>query len=175
MGEEMGNLRRTDMCGNLRLDDVGREVILMGWVQRQRNLGSLIFVDLRDTSGIAQVVFDDTISKEIFKKAEKIRSEYVLAVRGKVRKRESVNNEIPTGKIEILADTLKILDESETPPIYIKDGDEVSEAMRLKYRYLDLRKPSMQKKLNMRHKAAKIIRDFLDENNFEEIKTQLLT
>lgn len=175
MGEKMGNLRRTDMCGNLRLDDVGREVILMGWVQRQRNLGSLIFVDLRDTSGIAQVVFDDTISKEIFKKAEKIRSEYVLAVRGKVRKRESVNNEIPTGKIEILADTLKILDESETPPIYIKDGDEVSEAMRLKYRYLDLRKPSMQKKLKMRHKAAKIIRDFLDENNFVEIETPMLT
>ena len=175
MGEKMGNLRRTDMCGNLRLDDVGREVILMGWVQRQRNLGSLIFVDLRDTSGITQVVFDDTISKEIFKKAEKIRSEYVLAVRGKVRKRESVNNEIPTGKIEILADTLKILDESETPPIYIKDGDEVSEAMRLKYRYLDLRKPSMQKKLKMRHKAAKIIRDFLDENNFVEIETPMLT
>ncbi|WP_416198125.1 MAG: aspartate--tRNA ligase [Sporanaerobacter sp.] len=175
MGEKMGNLRRTHMCGNLRVSNIGEEVVLMGWVQKQRNLGSLIFVDLRDTTGIVQVVFDDTLSKEIFEKAEKIRSEYVIAAKGKVRKRESINNDIPTGEIEVLASELKILDEAETPPIYIKDNDDVSESMRLKYRYLDLRKPSMQKNLKTRHKVAKVIREFLDENNFVEIETPMLT
>lgn len=175
MGEKMENLRRTHMCGNLRVSNIGEEVVLMGWVQKQRNLGSLIFADLRDTTGIAQIVFDDTLSEEIFKKAEKIRSEYVIAVKGKVRKRESINKEIPTGEIEVLASELKILDEAETPPIYIKDDDDVSESMRLKYRYLDLRKPSMQENLKTRHKVAKVIREFLDENNFVEIETPMLT
>jgi aspartyl-tRNA synthetase len=163
------------MCGDLRIENVGEEVVLMGWVQRERNLGSLIFVDLRDTTGICQIVFDDTVSKEVFQKAEKVRSEYVLAVRGKVRERESKNKDLPTGDIEILAEELRILNESETPPIYIKDDDNVSETMRLKYRYLDLRKPSMQYRLKMRHKAAKIIRDFMDENHFWEIETPVLT
>jgi aspartyl-tRNA synthetase len=163
------------MCGDLRIENVGEEVVLMGWVQRERNLGSLIFVDLRDTTGICQIVFDDTVSKEVFQKAEKVRSEYVLAVRGKVRERESKNKDLPTGDIEILAEELRILNESETPPIYIKDDDNVSETMRLKYRYLDLRKPSMQYRLKMRHKAAKIIRDFMDENHFWEIETPMLT
>lgn len=175
MRESMGNLRRTHMCGDLRIENVGEEVVLMGWVQRERNLGSLIFVDLRDTTGICQIVFDDTVSKEVFQKAEKVRSEYVLAVRGKVRERESKNKDLPTGDIEILAEELRILNESETPPIYIKDDDNVSETMRLKYRYLDLRKPSMQYRLKMRHKAAKIIRDFMDENHFWEIETPVLT
>lgn len=175
MGEKMENLRRTHMCGNLRVSNIGEEVVLMGWVQKQRNLGSLIFADLRDTTGIAQIVFDDTLSEEIFKKAEKIRSEYVIAVKGKVRKRESINKEIPTGEIEVLASELKILDEAETPPIYIKNDDDVSESMRLKYRYLDLRKPSMQENLKTRHKVAKVIREFLDENNFVEIETPMLT
>ncbi len=175
MRESMGNLRRTHMCGDLRIENVGEEVVLMGWVQRERNLGSLIFVDLRDTTGICQIVFDDTVSKEVFQKAEKVRSEYVLAVRGKVRERESKNKDLPTGDIEILAEELRILNESETPPIYIKDDDNVSETMRLKYRYLDLRKPSMQYRLKMRHKAAKIIRDFMDENHFWEIETPMLT
>ena len=175
MGENMGNLRRTHMCGNLRVSNIDEEVVLMGWIQKQRNLGSLMFVDLRDTTGIAQIVFDDTISKDLFEMAELLRSEYVIAVKGVVRKRQSINKDIPTGEIEILAKQLKILDEAETPPIYIKDQDDVSESMRLKYRYLDLRKPSMQKNLKMRHKAAKIIRDFLDENNFIEIETPMLT
>lgn len=175
MRESMGNLRRTHMCGDLRIENVGEEVVLMGWVQRERNLGSLIFVDLRDTTGICQIVFDDTVSKEVFQKAEKVRSEYVLAVRGKVRERKSKNKDLPTGDIEILAEELRILNESETPPIYIKDDDNVSETMRLKYRYLDLRKPSMQYRLKMRHKAAKIIRDFMDENHFWEIETPMLT
>jgi len=175
MRESMGSLRRTHMCGNLRMENVDEEVVLMGWVQRERNLGSLIFVDLRDTTGICQIVFDNTVSEDVFAKAERVRSEYVLAVRGKVRERESKNKEIPTGDIEVLAEELRILNESETPPIYIKDDDNVAENMRLKYRYLDLRKPSMQNRLKIRHKAAKLIRDFLDENNFCEIETPMLT
>jgi len=175
MGENMGKLRRTHMCGNLRDSNIGEEVVLMGWIQKQRNLGSLIFADIRDTTGLAQIVFDDTISEEVFCKAEKIRSEYVIAVKGKVRKRESINKDIPTGDIEVIADELKILNEAQTPPIYIKDNDDVAESMRLKYRYLDLRKPSMQKNLKIRHKAAKVIREFLDENNFVEIETPMLT
>ncbi|NLW41228.1 MAG: aspartate--tRNA ligase [Tissierellia bacterium] len=175
MREKMGTLRRTHMCGNLRPSHIGEEVVLMGWVQRERNLGSLIFLDLRDTTGICQIVFDSTVSEEIFKKAEKVRSEYVLAVKGLVRKRESINKDIPTGEVEVLAGELKILDQAETPPIYIKDDDNVSEDMRLKYRYLDLRKPSMQNNLKMRHRAAKVVRDFLDENNFIEVETPMLT
>jgi aspartyl-tRNA synthetase len=175
MRENMGSLRRTQMCGELRKEDDGKEVVLMGWVQRERNLGSIIFIDLRDTTGMSQIVFDNTISEEIFKKAEKIRSEFVLAVRGKVRIRQSINKEIPTGEVEILVEELKILDKSETPPIYIKDEDNVSENMRLKYRYLDLRKPSMQEKLKLRAKTSKVVRDFLDENNFIEIETPMLT
>lgn len=175
MRENMGSLRRTKMCGELRKEDDGKEVVLMGWVQRERNLGSIIFIDLRDTTGISQIVFDNTISEEIFKKAEKIRSEFVLAVRGKVRIRQSINKEIPTGEVEILVEELKILDKSETPPIYIKDEDNVSENMRLKYRYLDLRKPSMQEKLKLRAKTSKVVRDFLDENNFIEVETPMLT
>lgn len=175
MGEKMDNLRRTNMCGKLRPEHDGQEVVLMGWVQRERNLGSLIFIDLRDITGTSQIVFDNTVSEEIFKKAEKIRSEFVLAVRGKVRIRQSINKEIPTGEIEILVEELKILDKSETPPIYIKDEDNVSESMRLKYRYLDLRKPSMQEKLRLRAKTGKVVRDFLDENNFIEIETPMLT
>ena len=175
MAEKMGNLRRTNMCGDLRESNIGEEVVLMGWVQRERNLGSLIFIDLRDTTGICQIVFDSTVSKDMFKRAEKIRSEYVLAIKGKVRERESINKDIPTGKIEVLVDELKILDTAETPPIYIKDDDNVSETMRLKYRYLDLRKPKMQYNLKMRHKTAKLVRDFLDENNFVEVETPMLT
>ena len=175
MRENMGNLRRTNMCGNLRSENDGQEVILMGWVQRERNLGSLIFIDLRDTTGISQIVFDDTVSAEVFEKAEKIRSEYVLAVKGKVRIRQSINKEIPTGEVEVLATELIILDEAETPPIYIKDDDNVSESMRLKYRYLDLRKPYMQENLKLRAKTSKVVRDFLSENNFIEIETPMLT
>lgn len=175
MAETMGKLRRTHMCGDLRKLNINEEVILMGWVQKQRNLGSLIFTDLRDTTGIVQIVFDDTLSRELFKKAEKIKGEYVIAVKGKVRGRESINKHIPTGEIEVIVNELKILNESETPPIYIKDNDDVSETMRLKYRYLDLRKPSMQNKLKVRHDIAKVIRRFLDESSFVEVETSMLT
>lgn len=175
MGEKMGNLRRTKMCGSLRMEDAGSEVVLMGWVQRERNLGGLLFMDLRDTTGMVQIVFDDEAPKEIMEKAETVRSEYVIAIRGRVRERQSKNPNIPTGDIEILADEIRILDEAETPPIYIKDEDNVSETMRLKYRYLDLRKPSMQENLKLRANIAKVVRDFFHENDFVEIETPMLT
>ena len=175
MAENMGSLRRTKMCGQLRSDDIGKEVVVMGWVQKERNLGSIIFVDLTDTSGISQIVFDDTVSKDMFEKAERIRSEYVIAVKGKVRERSSKNPDLATGKIELLASDLKILDQSETPPIYIKDDDKVSESMRLKYRYLDLRKPSMQNNLKTRAKLSKVTRDFFYDNGFIEIETPMLS
>ena len=175
MGEKMGNLRRTNMCGHLKKENDGEHVVLMGWVQKERNLGSIIFIDLRDTTGITQVVFDNTLSQELFNKAERIRSEYVLAIKGRVRIRHSINREIPTGDVEVLVEELKILDEANTPPIYIKDDDNVSETMRLKYRYLDLRKPHMQENLKLRAKTSKVVRDFFYENNFVEVETPMLT
>nr|WP_312575873.1 aspartate--tRNA ligase [Sedimentibacter sp.] len=173
--ETMGSLRRTNMCGDLSMNDVNKEVVLMGWVQKRRSLGGLIFADLRDVTGLIQVVFDTDFNKEAFEKAESLRSEFVVAVRGQVRERQSKNLEMPTGEIEVYIKELKILDSAETPPIYIKDNDDVSEQMRLKYRFLDLRKPSMQKNLLMRSKTSKVIRDFLYDNGFNEIETPFLT
>ncbi|NMA49147.1 MAG: aspartate--tRNA ligase, partial [Tissierellia bacterium] len=138
-------------------------------------LGGLIFIDLRDTTGITQIVFDETTPEDIIKKAETLRPEYVIAIKGKVRERQSKNPNIATGDIEVLADELLILDEAQTPPIYIKDDDNVSEVMRLKYRYLDLRKPEMQNNLKTRAKLSKIVRDFFNDNNFVEIETPVLT
>lgn len=175
MGERMGNLRRTNMCGNLRVTDIGKDVILMGWVQRERNLGGLMFIDLRDTTGLVQIVIDESVPDDIMEKAESVRAEYVVAVKGKVRERQSKNPNISTGDIEILASEFKILDEAETPPIYIKDDDNVSETMRLKYRYLDLRKPAMQNNLKLRARVAKTVRDFFYENGFVEVETPVLT
>ena len=172
--ETMGTLRRTNMCGELNIDHVGREVVLMGWVQKRRSLGGLIFADLRDISGLIQIVFDTDVNKEAFEKAENLGSEFVIAVKGKVGERQSKNPEMATGSIEIYADELKILDTAETPPIYIKDNDDVSEQMRFKYRYLDLRKPFMQKNLLTRSKTSKLIRDFLYDNDFNEIETPFL-
>ncbi|MCX7695166.1 MAG: aspartate--tRNA ligase [Caloramator sp.] len=175
MAEALNGLKRTCMCGEVFEDKVGSKVTVMGWVQRRRDLGGLIFVDLRDRTGIVQVVFGDEINKEAFEKAHSIRSEYVLAVTGEVVLRESPNPNMPTGKVEIKADALKILSESETPPIYIKENLDASEAIRLKYRYLDLRRPDLQRNLMIRHKAAKVVRDFFDENGFLEIETPYLT
>ncbi|MCT4661300.1 MAG: aspartate--tRNA ligase [Tissierellales bacterium] len=174
MTEKMGNWRRTHKCGLLREENISEEVILMGWVQKRRTLGGLIFVDLRDTTGISQIVFDTDISKEAFDKAEGLRGEFVIAVRGTVKARQSVNLEMPTGKIEIYASELRVLDTAQTPPIYIKNNDEVSEQKRLEYRYLDLRKSEMQDKLKMRHRASNLIRNYLDENCFIEVETPML-
>lgn len=174
MSEFMGNLRRNSMCGTLRSSDVGKEVTVMGWTQRRRNLGSLIFVDLRDKTGLVQVVFDDTTDEKVFEKAQNIRSEYVLAVKGKVRERESKTNKIATGEIEILADELKILSEADTTPFEILDDSNVNETLRLKYRYLDLRRPSLQKNLFLRNEITKVARRFFDENGFVEVETPML-
>ena len=174
MSEFMGNLRRNSMCGTLRSSDVDKEVTVMGWTQRRRNLGSLIFVDLRDKTGLVQVVFDDTTDEKVFEKAQNIRSEYVLAVKGKVRERESKTNKIATGEIEILADELKILSEADTTPFEILDDSNVNETLRLKYRYLDLRRPSLQKNLFLRNEITKAARRFFDENGFVEVETPML-
>ena len=167
-------MKRTCYAGSLRLDDIGREVVLMGWVQKKRNLGGLVFVDLRDRGGIAQIVFDNDVSKSAFEKAEKLGSEYVIAIRGKVFERQSKNSNIPTGDVEVFAEEIRVLNESQTPPIYIKDDDEVGEALRLKYRYLDLRKPKMQKNLMLRAKVANVVRNYLTDNDFCEIETPFL-
>ena len=174
MAEFMGSLKRTDYSGTFTLKDVGREVVVMGWVQKRRNLGSLIFVDLRDRTGIVQAVFDQATTPEVFEKAEKIRSEYVLAIKGIVRERENKTDKIATGSVEILASELKILAEADTTPFEITDETDVNENLRLKYRYLDLRRPSLQNNLIVRNTITKVTRDYLDELGFLEIETPML-
>ena len=162
------------MCGVLRSSDIGKEVVLNGWTAKQRSLGSLIFVDIRDKTGITQVVFDDSIPEEVFGKAKSLRSEYVIGIKGTVRERSSKNPDIPTGDIEVLASDLIIYSEADTPPIYVKDNDNVDDNLRLKYRYLDLRKQTMQNNLSFRHKVCKLARDYFDENGFTEVETPVL-
>ncbi|HEX2954256.1 MAG TPA: aspartate--tRNA ligase [Bacillota bacterium] len=164
-------------CGELRASDQGREVILNGWVQRQRNHGGLLFIDLRDRSGFVQVVFDQDISKETFLAAETIRSEYVVSVTGHVRLRPegTINTSMPTGEVEVVGEEMVILNASKTPPIYVDDRLDVDENIRLKYRYIDLRRPIMQRNLMLRHRTVKAVRDFLDANGFMEIETPILT
>ncbi|MBQ9913262.1 MAG: aspartate--tRNA ligase [Clostridia bacterium] len=170
----MTGLKRTDYCGTFTAGDCGREVVVAGWVQRQRDLGALIFVDLRDRTGIVQLAFDDNTQKEIFDKAFTVRSEYVLMAKGTVRERSSKNMDIPTGEIEIFVTDLRILGKSETPPFEIVENCQTAENTRLKYRYLDLRRPDLQKNIIMRHKITKIIRDYFDDNGFIEIETPIL-
>ncbi|MBM7870143.1 aspartyl-tRNA synthetase [Clostridium pascui] len=175
MGEALKGLKRTIMCGELRESHVGNKFTVMGWVQRKRNLGGLIFVDLRDRTGILQVVFGEEINKEAFEKADTVRSEYCIAVTGSLVKRESANETLPTGMVELKGESIKILSESETPPIYIKENLDAGENIRLKHRYLDLRRPDMQKILMIRHKASKAVRDFMDGEGFLEMETPILT
>ncbi len=167
--------KRDQHCGVLTKADAGKEVVLCGWVSKRRDHGGLIFIDLRDRSGICQIVIDPDAG-DSFKKAEAIRSEYVIQVFGKVRERaaETVNPHIATGEIEVVADTLNILNGAKTPPFYIQDGIDTDENLRLKYRYLDLRRPEMQENLILRHKVTKLMRDYLDANNFLEIETPML-
>lgn len=162
-------LKRTHMCGVMTKENIGQEVTLDGWVASQRSLGGLIFVDLRDKTGITQIVFDETIEKEKFELAQSLGREYVVGVTGTVRERSSKNPDIPTGEIEVLASDIVLYASSETPPIYIKDDDPVSMDLRLKYRYLDLRKQKMQRNLTFRHRVCKIARDYFDENGFTEV------
>ncbi|MEF9935289.1 MAG: aspartate--tRNA ligase [Clostridium sp.] len=175
MGESIKGLKRTNGCGEIFEANIGEKVTVMGWVQRRRDLGGLVFVDLRDRSGMVQVIFGEAINAEAFNKAESIRSEYVLAVEGVVTKRQSPNKDIPTGMIEILGESLRIVSEADTPPIYIKEDLDAAEHIRLKHRYLDLRRPDMQRNFIIRHKASKVVRDFLDENGFLEVETPMLT
>lgn len=178
MSESIHGMKRTVFCGEVAEHLVGQEVIVNGWVQRRRDHGGLIFVDLRDRTGIVQVVFDaEECGGEIFDKAEQVRSEYVLAVRGllTLRAPDAVNPNIPTGRFEIRARDLRILNPAKTPPFYIQDDIDVDETVRLKYRYLDLRRPEMQRNLILRHRVTKAVRDFFDENGFVEIETPMLT
>ena len=171
----MANLfKRTHMCGVLTKEHIGQNVVLNGWIQKRRNLGGLIFCDLRDKSGIVQIVFNDQIPQELFDRADKLRSEFVVGVKGEVKERESKNKDLSTGEIEVYANDLVIYSEAETPPIYVKDDDNVSEDLRLKYRYLDLRKPKMQKNLTFRHRIMKVTRDFFDSEGFTEVETPIL-
>ena len=172
--DRMDNLKRTHYCGTLRPEDEGCEVVVCGWAQRQRDLGGLIFIDLRDRTGIVQLAFDDNTDKEIFNKAFAVRSEFVLMAQGKVRRRSSINKDIPTGEIEIEVTCLKILGKAETPPFDISDDTKANEELRLKYRYLDLRRSCLQKNIMTRHRIAKITRDYFDENGFLEIETPTL-
>ena len=172
--DRMDGMKRTNYCGTLRTEDIGKKVVVAGWVQRQRDLGALIFIDLRDRTGIVQLAFDDTTDKEIFDKAFTVRSEFVLMAEGTVRARSSVNRDIPTGEIEIEVTTLKILGASETPPFEILPDVDTKEDIRLKYRYLDLRRSNLQNNIMLRHKITKVTRDYFDENGFIEIETPTL-
>ncbi len=167
-------MKRTHMCGVLTEKNIDERVVLNGWIQKRRNLGGLIFCDLRDKTGIVQIVFDDTIPEELFQKADSLRSEYVVGIKGIVKERQAKNKDLATGDIEIFADELMIYSEAETPPIYIKDDDDVSENLRLKYRYLDLRKGKMQRNLTFRHQIAKVAREYFDSEGFTDVETPIL-
>lgn len=171
----MGNWSRDCLCAQLTEQNVGQEVTVMGWVDTRRDLGGLIFIDARDTSGVIQCVFDSAEYKD-FAKVESLRNEYVVAIRGKVllRDEETINPNIATGTIEVRATDLKILSAAKTPPFYIEDGVNVREELRLKYRYLDLRRPEMQAKMKMRHQVMQLVRNYFSENGFLEIETPML-
>ncbi|NOT46096.1 MAG: aspartate--tRNA ligase [Acidobacteria bacterium] len=176
MAEQLGDLSRTHTCGALRIDDVDRAVVLLGWVHRVRDLGGVLFIDVRDRSGITQVVFDRD-DDALMAKAKRLRSEFVVGVEGRVRRRseETVNQKIETGDVEVLVARLVILNEAKTPPFPIADDTPVSEDVRLKYRYLDLRRPRLQENLVLRHRVTTAIRRYFDTEGFLEIETPILT
>ena len=167
-------LKRSIYCGAPRMTDIGQELTVCGWTQRQRDLGGLIFIDLRDRSGILQLAFDDETDRAIFQQAVSVRSEYVLAARGVLRERSSKNMEIPTGEVELFVTELQILAQSETPPFEIIEDTRAGEALRLKHRYLDLRRPDLQRNILLRHRVTKVTRDYFDEQGFVEIETPML-
>ena len=177
MIESLGDLKRTCYCAELSDKDIGREVTLMGWVQRRRDHGGLVFIDLRDRTGVIQVVFNPQEDPVTHEKSHQVRSEFVLAVQGKVRNRpdDMLNPKLATGAIEVFIHTLMVLNQAQTPPFMIEEHIDVTEAVRLKYRYLDLRRPHIQKNLMLRHQVARITREFLNRNNFIEVETPVLT
>ncbi|MEP6918392.1 MAG: amino acid--tRNA ligase-related protein, partial [Acidobacteriota bacterium] len=172
--EPLGKLARTHTCGALRVHDVGTDVLLLGWVHRVRDLGSLVFIDIRDRHGITQVVA--RANDALVADAKRLRSEFVVAVMGRVEDRaaETVNAKIATGEIEVSATEIRLLNEAKTPPFMIADEVELSEETRLKYRYIDLRRPRMQRNMIMRHRASMVIRQYFDEQGFLEIETPIL-
>ena len=174
MGEALNGLKRTMMCGEPREINVGEKITLMGWVQRNRKLGGLQFIDLRDRTGIMQIVFGEEINAESFEKAKAVRPEYCIAVTGEVVLREAPNAAMETGMVELKCESIKVLSESETPPIYIKEGLDAAENIRLKYRYLDIRRPKMLNNLRMRHKMIMAIRNYMDKEGFIDVDTPLL-
>lgn len=174
MTDRMNETRRTHYCGVLTAKEEGQTVTVCGFAQKQRDLGNLIFIDLRDRTGMVQLAFNDRTDRAVFEKAGEVRSEFVLMATGTVARRESVNTELATGEIEILVTDLKILGRAQTPPFEIVENSNVKEELRLKYRYLDLRRPDLQKNILMRHKIAKVARDFFDEQGFIEIETPIL-
>ena len=177
MAESMSGLKRTHRCGELSAANAGDNVTVMGWVARQRNKGGIIFVDLRDRSGILQIIFEEgDVGTEGFAKAEKLRSEYVIAVTGRVERRAgAVNENLSTGEIEVRANQVRVLSEALTPPFPIEEDTRTKEELRLKYRYLDLRRPDLQEKDMLMSKIDIAIRDFLAEEGFLEIETPMLT
>lgn len=172
--DRLDGQKRTHYCGVLNRSNEGETVTVCGWVQRQRDLGGLIFVDLRDRTGIVQLAFDHNTEKAVFEKATTLRSEFVVMAEGKVRVRSSINTEIPTGEIEIEVETLKILGASQTPPFEILNNSNANEELRLRYRYLDLRRSDIQNNILLRHKITKVTRDYFDDNGFIEIETPTL-
>ena len=174
MAESIKGLKRTAYCGEFRAEHAGQEAVVFGWVQRQRDLGQLLFIDLRDRTGIVQLAFDENTPRDVFDKAFTARSEYVLAARGEVRVRTAKNKDIPTGEVEIAVTELRILNKAETPPFEIVENCATAEATRLKYRYLDLRRPDLQRNLLMRHRIAKAARDYFDSQGFIELETPML-
>ena len=174
MADFMNGLKRTAYCGEVSTDMIGKELVLAGWAAKQRDLGNLVFIDLRDRTGIAQLAFDDSTNRETFEKASSVRSEYVLMAKGVLRRRESVNKDIATGEVELYVSELRVLAVSETPPFDIKDGIKTNEELRLRYRYLDLRRNELQSAILMRHRIVKLVRDYFDKNRFVEIETPIL-
>lgn len=170
----LGNTRRTHYCGTLRREHEGSTVTVTGFVQRSRDLGQLIFVDLRDRTGIVQLAFDDNTAKDVFEKAGTLRSEYVIAATGEVRVRSAINTDIPTGEVEIAVSELKIFSAAITPPFEIVENSNVKDELRLKYRYLDLRRPDLQRNIMMRHEITKTVREYFYDNGFIEIETPML-
>ena len=166
--------KRTHYCGTLRRENIGENVCLMGWVQRARDLGGIIFIDLRDRTGLVQLAFDDTTDRAVFDEAFRTRSEYVVVAKGTVRERSSINKQIPTGEIEIAVTEYKILSVAETTPFEINDSVKVRDEIALKYRYLDLRRPSLQNNIMMRHEIARVTREYYYENGFIEIETPMM-
>ena len=175
MLDSLGNLKRTHLCGELRASDAEKDVVLLGWVHRRRDLGQLIFIDIRDRAGIAQIVFNKELHPDAHKKAEELRSEFVVAVEGRVLRRQKPNPELVTGEVEVMASRLHILNNAKTPPFMIEDEANASEETRLRYRYLDLRRPRPHRNLELRHRVVFEIRKALDDLGFFEIETPMLT